>query len=139
MSLEKFAATIICMEHAEYIQEVVPETQLVSGPSVENQEVKEVGLGQQVQTLSPSRGATEAPIDPNPKNWIDHASCYGSELAIFFPDNGATLARAQQICAGCKVEVACLEFALLKRIEHGVWGGVSERERRRMLKRQREE
>ena len=45
--------------------------------------------------------------------------------------------RARAICKGCPVLDTCLEYALTERIEHGVWGGTSERERRRILKRRR--
>jgi WhiB family redox-sensing transcriptional regulator len=45
--------------------------------------------------------------------------------------------RARKICATCNVTEQCLEYALEQRIEHGVWGGCSERERRRILKRRR--
>ncbi|MEZ5311676.1 MAG: WhiB family transcriptional regulator [Microthrixaceae bacterium] len=40
-----------------------------------------------------------------------------------------------QVCATCPVKTQCLEYALANRIDHGVWGGTSERERRRILKR----
>jgi WhiB family redox-sensing transcriptional regulator len=46
---------------------------------------------------------------------------------------------ARKICAACPVQEACLEYALVQRIDHGVWGGCSERERRRILKRRRQE
>jgi WhiB family redox-sensing transcriptional regulator len=45
--------------------------------------------------------------------------------------------RARAICKGCPVGTNCLEYALEERIEHGVWGGCSERERRRILKRRK--
>jgi WhiB family redox-sensing transcriptional regulator len=44
---------------------------------------------------------------------------------------------AQKICADCPVSAACLEYALGNHIDHGVWGGCSERERRRILRRRR--
>jgi WhiB family redox-sensing transcriptional regulator len=44
---------------------------------------------------------------------------------------------ARRICADCPVRQSCLEYALANRIDHGVWGGCSERERRRILKRRR--
>ena len=44
---------------------------------------------------------------------------------------------AQKICAECPVSAACLEYALANHIDHGVWGGCSERERRRILRRRR--
>ena len=47
--------------------------------------------------------------------------------------------RARKICRDCPVKGTCLEYALEQRIDHGVWGGCSERERRRILKRRRDE
>jgi WhiB family redox-sensing transcriptional regulator len=41
---------------------------------------------------------------------------------------------ARRVCADCPVKTECLEYALANRIDHGVWGGTSERERRRILK-----
>jgi WhiB family redox-sensing transcriptional regulator len=57
--------------------------------------------------------------------------------AAFFPSDGVGVDRARRICATCSVSTNCLEYALENRIDHGVWGGASERERRRILKRRR--
>ena len=58
--------------------------------------------------------------------------------SVFFPSDGVGVDKARKICAGCPVKSECLEHALEHRIEHGVWGGCSERERRRILKRRRD-
>lgn len=55
----------------------------------------------------------------------------------FFPSDGVGVDKARKICAQCSVQEACLEYALKYRIDHGVWGGASERERRRILRRRR--
>jgi WhiB family redox-sensing transcriptional regulator len=55
----------------------------------------------------------------------------------FFPSDGVGVDVARRICAECPVKEPCLEYALAYRIDHGVWGGCSERERRRILKRRR--
>jgi WhiB family redox-sensing transcriptional regulator len=57
--------------------------------------------------------------------------------ATFFPSDGVGVEIARRICATCPVQGPCLEYALEQRIDHGVWGGCSERERRRILKRRR--
>jgi WhiB family redox-sensing transcriptional regulator len=57
--------------------------------------------------------------------------------AIFFPNDGVGVLEAQRVCAGCPVKEHCLEYALVHRIDHGVWGGASERERRRILRKRR--
>jgi WhiB family redox-sensing transcriptional regulator len=56
----------------------------------------------------------------------------------FFPSDGLGVEAAQRICAACPAKAPCLEYALTNRIEHGVWGGASERERRRILRRRRQ-
>lgn len=60
-----------------------------------------------------------------------------SPPAVFFPVDGAGVDRARAICATCPVVNDCLEYALSEHIDHGVWGGCSERERRRIAKRRR--
>ncbi len=57
----------------------------------------------------------------------------------FFPSDGVGVEIARRICFECPVKEPCLEHALRNRIDHGVWGGCSERERRRILKRRRQE
>lgn len=52
----------------------------------------------------------------------------------FFPTNGGGVVRAAKFCTDCAVRQECLEFALRERIEYGVWGGVSERARMRLLR-----
>jgi WhiB family transcriptional regulator, redox-sensing transcriptional regulator len=66
-----------------------------------------------------------------PVEWMDDAECRGRESALFF-DGGSAHLRAIRICAGCTVRDACLEFALADPELQGVWGGVSEPQRRRM-------
>ena len=68
-------------------------------------------------------------------NWMAGAKCHGLPPAVFFPNDGQGVQAAQRICAGCSVAEACLEYALANRVDHGVWGGRSERERRRILRR----
>ena len=70
-------------------------------------------------------------------NWMSRGACAEMEPSFFFPSDGVGVTRARKICAECQVRPACLEYALEHRIEHGVWGGASERERRRILKSRR--
>lgn len=65
--------------------------------------------------------------------------CVNVPPSTFFPSDGAGVDVARKICADCPVRESCLEHALAHRIDHGVWGGCSERERRRILKRRRDE
>jgi WhiB family redox-sensing transcriptional regulator len=71
--------------------------------------------------------------------WRAKGSCRGSDPMVFYPpsDDDALAARAKEICAGCPVRKPCLEFALSTREKHGVWGGLTERERRRVLRQRR--
>lgn len=71
--------------------------------------------------------------------WQDDAACAEIGGDTWFPESGGAIADPVRICMGCSARVECLEYAL----EHsttvgrfGIWGGLSERERRRM-KRQR--
>jgi WhiB family redox-sensing transcriptional regulator len=56
---------------------------------------------------------------------------------IFFPSDGVGVEVARHYCAECPVKAPCLEYALENHIEHGVWGGASERERRRIARSRR--
>lgn len=69
--------------------------------------------------------------------WMDEGRCRDLDPATFFPSDGAGVEIARRICEECPVRVTCLEFALVNRVDHGVWGGASERERRRILRSRR--
>lgn len=78
------------------------------------------------------------PMDANRSaKWMDRGSCRNFPPAVFFPQDGAGVDRARAICAHCPVKNDCLEYALSNHIDHGVWGGCSERERRHIAKRRR--
>lgn len=66
--------------------------------------------------------------------WMEDAHCADLDPSIFFPSSGAGVDEARRVCADCVVRAVCLEYALANRIDHGVWGGASERERRRIVK-----
>ncbi len=69
--------------------------------------------------------------------WMAAGHCRNHPPATFFPSDGVGVDRARKICGTCPSLEPCLEYALGNRIDHGVWGGTSERERRRILKRRR--
>ena len=79
------------------------------------------------------------PPDHNEQEWMLHAHCRSLAPGEFFPSDGVGVDKARRICAQCSVQPDCLEYALTYRIDHGVWGGASERERRRILRRRRVE
>ena len=74
---------------------------------------------------------------PGEYTWMLRGSCRGADTRAFFPSNGLGVEAAQRICHECAVRSECLEYALVNRIEQGVWGGASERERRRILRQRR--
>ena len=80
-------------------------------------------------------GTSREPHDDT--GWMSSALCRDEPPAVFFPNDGVGVLIAVQICEKCPVRAACLEFALANHIEHGVWGGVSERQRRRILRARR--
>lgn len=81
----------------------------------------------------PHDGTVEDPVSA----WMARGNCRLYPPATFFPSDGVGVDKARKICADCPVATPCLEYALEHRIDHGVWGGCSERERRRILKRRR--
>ena len=72
-----------------------------------------------------------------PTNWMANGNCTDSHPSVFFPRDGIGVIKAQRICEGCPVADECLEYALTNHISHGVWGGTSERQRRRILSERR--
>ncbi|MGW4894105.1 WhiB family transcriptional regulator [Kitasatospora sp. NPDC004240] len=66
--------------------------------------------------------------------WAARGSCRTSDPDELFVD-GAGQNRAKAVCAGCPVRTECLAYALDERIDHGVWGGMTDRERRALLRR----
>ncbi|MFG3282070.1 WhiB family transcriptional regulator [Streptomyces sp. NPDC048111] len=68
------------------------------------------------------------------ETWGERAACRMVNPDELFVQ-GAAQNRAKALCAGCPVRVECLAHALDHRIEHGIWGGMTERERRALLRR----
>jgi len=70
-------------------------------------------------------------------DWMADGKCREVAPATFFPSDGVGVEVARRICATCPMQAPCLEYALRNKIDHGVWGGASERERRRIARRRR--
>jgi len=66
------------------------------------------------------------------KDWSDQALCKDLETAVFFPSRGESVAPIKLICKACPVVKPCLEYAMKSGEKFGIWGGTSERDRRRM-------
>ncbi len=71
------------------------------------------------------------------RNWVDVAACKGLDPAIFYPPTDEDADRAKAVCAECPVQQPCLEHAIELREKNGVWGGATERERLRIIRRRR--
>jgi WhiB family redox-sensing transcriptional regulator len=69
---------------------------------------------------------------PAPSSWRRRykAACRGADPDLFFPDRGESAEPARQVCAQCPVRQPCLEYAISQGIAHGIWGGLTERDRR---------
>ncbi len=74
-------------------------------------------------------------IDDNPLAWQADALCAQTDPESFFPEKGGSTRDAKRICESCEVAAQCLEYALANDERFGIWGGLSERERRRLRRR----
>jgi WhiB family redox-sensing transcriptional regulator len=70
-------------------------------------------------------------------SWQSRAACRGVDTEIFFPNTDEEAEPAKAICGACPVRDSCLEHALSDREREGVWGGATERERRRIIRQRR--
>ena len=69
--------------------------------------------------------------------WRQRAACRGVDPDIFYPVSDEEAEAAKAICEQCTVREMCLEYALMNRERDGVWGGATERERRRIIRQRR--
>lgn len=74
----------------------------------------------------------------NPTPWQDLGACHGLDTSLFFPGRGESVAEAKAVCARCMVRSECADYALASGQRFGIWGGTTERERRRIRAEQRE-
>ena len=79
------------------------------------------------ETLEAARQAARLGQRPA---WHDLARCAETDPEMFFPEKGESVRPAKRVCAGCEVRAECLQDALDRGERFGVWGGLSERERR---------
>ena len=69
--------------------------------------------------------------------WRDLGACRGLDPGVFYPETDEEAEVAKSVCGECDVRVACLEYALQHREKQGVWGGATERDRRRIIRQRR--
>lgn len=70
--------------------------------------------------------------------WRLNGACRAFDPSMFYPETEAAAAKAKRICEGCDVLLDCRAYAMSSRENSGVWGGLSERERRRIWRRERQ-
>lgn len=69
--------------------------------------------------------------------WMRFGLCRGVDPDVFFPTDIHGVIEARRICDQCPARAACLDYAVENRLEHGIWGGTSERERKKIIARRR--
>ncbi len=80
-------------------------------------------------------GLWSAGLEADVQSWQERALCAETDPEAFFPEKGGSTREAKKICTGCEVKAECLEYALSNDERFGIWGGLSERERRRLRRR----
>lgn len=88
-----------------------------------------------IHPLQPNRDVVVADLIGTAPEWQERALCSQTDPEAFFPEKGGSTAEAKKICSRCEVRPECLEHALGHHEPYGIWGGLSERERRKLLKR----
>ncbi|MBO0813531.1 MAG: WhiB family transcriptional regulator [Actinobacteria bacterium] len=63
-------------------------------------------------------------------SWMDLGRCTEIDGELWYPPKGASTREAKLVCLGCEVRARCLDYALENEIKHGIWGGLSEHQRR---------
>jgi WhiB family redox-sensing transcriptional regulator len=104
--------------------------QSMSGPSI-------IGQGAAAQALAGQgiAGLLGIGTEADAQSWQEQALCAETDPEAFFPEKGGSTREAKKICTGCEVRAQCLEYALANDERFGIWGGLSERERRRLRRR----
>ena len=93
-------------------------------------------MGEVIIPLAHGTGAFGVGVaDVEDLGWQERALCAQTDPEAFFPEKGGSTREAKKVCRACDVRAECLEYALSHDERFGIWGGMSERERRR-LKRQ---
>lgn len=75
--------------------------------------------------------STKLDLVDEDQQWMHDAKCLDADPEAFFPEKGGSTREAKRICSACPVREECLEYALANDERFGIWGGLSERERRR--------
>ena len=85
--------------------------------------------------LESARQVVRLPMSESEElDWHERALCAQTDPEAFFPEKGGSTREAKRVCLSCDVRSDCLEYALMHDERFGIWGGLSERERRRLKK-----
>ncbi len=94
-----------------------------------------------MESRTSSRGATggrdRLHLEVEVGRWHDLGACRGLDPGVFYPETDDEAEIAKAVCGECDVRLTCLEHALSHREKQGVWGGATERERRRIIRQRR--
>ncbi len=91
--------------------------------------------GREVERVAPVLPLFGEPVDDGLMGWQERALCAQTDPEAFFPEKGGSTREAKKVCTGCEVRAECLEYALENDERFGIWGGLSERERRKLKRR----
>jgi WhiB family redox-sensing transcriptional regulator len=86
---------------------------------------------------STSGAPSQLRLEADAPAWRDLGACRGLDPGVFYPETDEEAQVAKAVCGECDVRLTCLEHALVHREKQGVWGGATERERRRIIRQRR--
>lgn len=125
-------------------QEPEPEAEAEDEDEPEQRETKQEALARSVARTAGMLGSDTTVllndgtvVDITSRKWRQHAACRDLDPVIFYASSDEEAEPAKDVCAECVVRSACLEHALMTREKEGVWGGMTERERRRVIRQRR--
>ena len=97
-------------------------------------------MAPRIQTNSRGPWEVRDPREPSPFAWMAQGACVGAPSELFFPNDTDwwIIDRAKRLCATCPIIDQCADHALTHREPYGVWGGLSEKDRRRILRQRRQ-
>ena len=104
--------------------------QPISRSKVNGRSMSKAGESRVGDPATAARGFSGPDVET--RAWQSRANCMGVDPELFFPERGASTREAKEVCRGCVVRSDCLEYALANGEKFGIWGGLSERERRKV-------
>lgn len=90
-----------------------------------------------IRAIRPGGRPRSGPDLTLPPEWVTEALCAQTDPEAFFPEKGGTAEPARRICAVCPVHRECRDYALTNAEYHGIWGGLTDNDRRRIRRQAR--